>query len=116
MAGVRVRHTGGLANVCHVVPVIAKPYANGPLDCPTCHTLHPVKSVHLWLEPDGSVIVSEGVLADLRLAGMPSLEVVNEVAAPPPLRFGRTGPKVTGGDNARQVMDNQNRSIIVSRG
>ena len=114
MAGIRVRHTGGLRNVCHVVPVMAKPYTTGPIDCPTCHVLHPVKSVHLWLEPDGTVLVSEGVLTELRMAGMPDLEVTGEVAKPPALRFGRQGPKVHAGENPRQVIDNQNRGIIVS--
>lgn len=94
MPGTRIRHTGGLANVCYTVPVVAKPYTTGPIDCPTCGVLHPLKTVHLWLEPDGTCIVADGVLNELRMAGMPQLETVNRVENPPPLQLGDLRPVV----------------------
>jgi hypothetical protein len=109
--GIRIRRTDGVGNYCYLVPVLQKPYATGPIDCPTCLTFHPVKTVHLWLEPDGSVIVSPGVLEQLRMAGMPELEVVNMVDNPPPLRIG------VGKQNSvqerrdwRAAQDNKNRA------
>lgn len=87
-SGIRVRHTGGLTSTVYLVPVLKKPYTTGPIDCPLCQTFHPVKTVHLWLEDDGGVIVSPGVLEELKMAGMPQLEIVNEVKKPPPLQLG----------------------------
>ena len=124
MPGIRIKHTT-LTSTCYLVPVMGKPYVRYgrpvPMLCPLCQVLHPVKTVHLWLEPDGTVIVSPGVLDELRLAGMPDLEVVNEVQAPPPLRLGNpvSVPKFTAYQEAavkarrgwRQQQDKQNRRI-----
>jgi hypothetical protein len=51
--------------------------------------------------------VSEGVLADLRAAGLEAdhIEIVDEVKNPPPLHF---GPGVT-----RQQLDQQNDRITM---
>lgn len=106
--GVRVQHRT-LRSCVALVPVLAKPYTTGPIDCPTCQTLHPVKTVHLWLDDAGTVLVSEGVLAELRMAGLPDLTVIGQVKNPPPLRLAaRNGDR--GGD-VRARTDQTNRTI-----
>lgn len=78
----------------HLVPIPTKPFAGQSLDqCPTCGVVHPVKTVHLWLDDAGTCIVSQGVLDDLQLAGMPDLDILGEVANPPALTLngGRAG-------------------------
>lgn len=103
MPGIRVAHTTARNSVV-LVPIMSKPFSGDSLDqCPSCHLIHPVKTVHLWLDGAGSCIVSEGVLADLQSAGMPDLAVMGEVANPPPLNF---GPGVS-----REQIDNGNRRI-----
>lgn len=102
MPGVLIRHATA-RSTCHVVPVLAKPYTDGGFVCPTCHVLHPVKAVHLWLNDVGECLVSEGVLGELRLAGMPDLQVVGGMKDPPPLRI-MAG--VT-----REELDNENRRV-----
>lgn len=84
---------------------MAKPYTDGGFVCPTCHVLHPVKSVHLWLDDRGECLVSEGVLDELRMAGMPGLSVVGAVEKPPPLRI------VQG--VTREQIDQENRKVHV---
>lgn len=105
--GIRIRHRT-LRSCVALVPVLAKPYTTGPIDCPTCKVLHPVKTVHLWLDDTGTVLVSEGVLAELRMAGMPELEVLGQVGKPPPLRLG--GPVLPAGGQ-RFKADFENRKI-----
>jgi len=62
--------------------------------CPGCklsrgvEDIHLVKTVHLWLDDTGACIVSEGVLEDLRSAGMPELDTLEEIVNPPPLQIG----------------------------
>jgi hypothetical protein len=107
MSGIRIQHATA-RSVCHVVPVLAKPYADGGFKCPTCQVWHPVKAVHLWLNDVGDCLVSPGVLAELRLAGMPGLTVVGEVVNPPPLQLG------VGVDRAG--VDQTNRRIIQYQG
>lgn len=99
MSGIRIRHSTQ-RSTCHVVPVLAKPYADGGFVCPTCHVLHPVKAVHLWLDDRGECLVSQGVLEELRMAGMPDLQIVGGVNNPPPLLIGN-----------RPAVDQANRKI-----
>ena len=88
-----------------LVPIMSKPFFGQSLDrCPSCHLVHPVKTVHLWVDADGTCIVSQGVLKDLKSAGMPALSVVAEVLKPPALHF---GPGVS-----RAQIDNSNRKIV----
>lgn len=104
MPGIRIAHTTA-RNVVYLVPIVSKPFTGQSLDqCPSCHLVHPVKTVHLWLDGAGSCIVSPGVLADLVSAGMPDLAVMATVEKPPPLNF---GPGVS-----REAIDNGNRKII----
>ena len=53
--------------------------------CPTCHTVHERKTYHLNLDDTGAVIVSPVVFERLKEIGLAGLEIVNEVAKPPPL-------------------------------
>lgn len=100
--GVRVKHST-LRNCVHVVPVLKKPYADGGFICPTCQILHPVKAVHLWLDATGTCLVSEGVLEELKLAGLPDLTVIGATPNPPSLVVGR--------GVSRAAVDNKNRRI-----
>jgi hypothetical protein len=73
-------------------------------DCVTCKTFHYFKTIHLWLEPDGSVLVSWDVFKLLRKAGLPNYDVAADtVAAPPPLRIGKNG--------SRLEVDKKNRKM-----
>lgn len=83
------------------VPIWTKPIAGLRRPCPTCNIIHPVKTVHLWLDDVGSCLVSRGVLEDLQRAGMPELAVVASLKSPPPLTLGKP----------REVVDNRNRKI-----
>ena len=106
MPGVRIAHRK-LRSCVALVPLMHKPFTGGSLDrCPTCQVVHPVKTVHLWLDDAGACIVSEGVLADLKRAGMPGLEIMATVKKPPPLRFGPGH-----GNPIREQLDSNNRKI-----
>lgn len=85
MPGVRIRHRFHRGNLLYLVPLLAKPIKGR--HCPLCQTEHGCKTIHLELR-DGAAIVSTGVLADLQSAGMPDLDIVGEVVAPPTLRAG----------------------------
>jgi hypothetical protein len=105
MPGIRIAHRTARSGIL-LVPILSKPFP-GPFDsvkdkCPTCHQVHMTKTVHLWLDADGTCIVSAGVLEDLRLAGMPGLAVMAEVLNPPPLQIGA----------GRAEVDNGNRKIV----
>lgn len=93
--GIRLAHKT-LRSCVALVPILSKPFSGDSIKkCPNCQVIHPVKTVHLWLDDVGSVLVSEGVLKDLRDAGMPDLEICAEVKSPPPLSLGRmTRPEV----------------------
>lgn len=54
-----------------------------PFLCPTCSVTHLKKAIHLQLDAQGAVIVSDGVFERLRECGLPHLEVSNEVRKPP---------------------------------
>ncbi|MDP9143706.1 MAG: hypothetical protein M3N43_03260 [Actinomycetota bacterium] len=104
MPGIRIAHKTAKNGVV-LVPIMSKPFAGQSIDrCPSCYLVHPVKTVHLWLDAAGSCIVSAGVLADLQSAGMPDLTVTGTVENPPPLQF---GPGVT-----REQIDNNNRRVV----
>ena len=102
MPGIRIVHSSARSSVV-LVPIMSKPFFGQSLDrCPSCHLVHLVKTVHLWVDADGTCIVSQGVLKDLKSAGMPSLSVVAEVLKPPPLQLGV----------AREKTDQSNRKIV----
>ena len=104
MPGIRIQHSLAKNSVV-LVPILAKPFTGQSLDtCPSCHLVHPVKTVHLWLDGSGACLVSQGVLEDLKSAGMPDLSVIGEVVNPPALNF---GPGIS-----REQIDNNNRRIV----
>ena len=102
MPGIRIVHNYARSSVV-LVPIMSKPFFDDSLDiCPSCHLVHPVKTVHLWVDADGTCIVSKGVLEDLKSAGMPALSVVAEVLKPPTLALGVP----------REKVDQSNRKIV----
>ena len=105
MSGISIVHRT-LRSTVALIPIPSKPFTGQSLDrCPTCQVVHPVKTVHLWLDDVGACIVSQGVLADLKSVGMPNLDIVGGVVNPPPLQVGITRAKV----------DNINRRIVEYR-
>lgn len=88
MAGVVVQHRVHRSSVLVLVPILSKPIRGLLRDCPVCHIIHPVKTIHLSLSPTGSAVVSSGVLEDLKAAGMPDLDVVGHTPTPPALIIG----------------------------
>lgn len=101
MPGIRVRHRFHHGSILYLVPVLKKPFPKAK-KCPLCRSFHGCKTIHLHLV-EGDVIVSEGVLADLRSAGMPDLDVVEVVAKPPTLKIGKV---------SRQEQDQKHRKVV----
>jgi len=107
MSGIRIAHTAKRSPhpsgvIIHTVPIPRKPLSGDSFKrCPNCQVIHPVKTVHLWLDDAGTCLVSKGVLSDLQLAGMPDLVIVGEVKAPPAIQLGER----------REVTDSANRRI-----
>jgi hypothetical protein len=64
-----------------------------------------VKTVHLHLEPDNTCLVSTGVLASLKRAGLTrsQLAIVGGTKNPPPLTIN--------GTSTRAQIDNTNRKV-----
>jgi hypothetical protein len=85
---------------------MSKPFTGDSLKkCPNCRIVHPVKTVHLWLDDTGACLVSTGVLEDLKSAGMPQLDIVGEVNKPPTLRLGMS----------REKQDQEARRLVIVR-
>ena len=106
--GVILKHAT-LSNTLWVVENPANPFSDGGYDCNMCvGTHHYGKATHLWLEPNGTCMVSVGVLKELEAAGMPQMTVVGSTTKPPALRLGR--------DADRQAVDNNNRAIWITPG
>lgn len=57
-------------------------------DCNACKKTHQRKAIHLRLDGNGDVIVAPAIYEELKTVFMAGLEVVNEVASPPPLMIG----------------------------
>ena len=103
-AGHRLRHRTQTVGMV-LVPILSMRFPEA-IDCPTCQVFHPVKTIHLNLDA-GTVIVSQGVLNQLRLAG--TLEELGfdydqVVLKPPPLNLN--------GRQSRAEIDQANRRII----
>lgn len=90
-----------------LVEVPQKPYGRNIL-CPRCKKFHAIKTVHLDVNDAGTVIVSKGVLDELKLAGLPGFEFVTAVNNPPALVM---NPKVS-----RAEMDYVNRKQYIYGG
>lgn len=110
----RLRYTGpetrpGTVNI-HLVPLLWQPFPArnlivGKDECPTCNIIHPCKTVHLWLDAQKTVLVSQGVYDSLLKAGleMNLLELVGGTDKPPPLRIN--------GRVSRRQVDQENETI-----
>lgn len=100
----RVRHRFKSGQI-HLVPLLDRPFIVDGRVVPTkdcvCNEWHPCKTIHLWLEDDGGVLVSEGVLKDLKRSGMHDLEIVGDIEKAPPINLNQT----------RTLVDKNNRAI-----
>lgn len=111
--GVYVEHRYRKSDWLYLVMVWKKPFVgkdgkHQSRFCELCQTLHFTKTYHLELH-QGRAIVSQGVLADLRLAGLPNLDIVGTTKTPPPL--------AVGGKYGSRVEQNQtNRKIRIWEG
>lgn len=85
---VRIHHLTK-RNCLATVPVWTIPINGLRRPCPTCNTIHRVKTVHLWLDDEGTMLVSVGVLELLKKAGMPDLEVFATIMNPPTIAIGK---------------------------
>lgn len=103
--GIVVRHPQAHSQI-YLVPVASKPLVR-PFVCPSCQVIHPVKTIHLWLDDKGEAIVSDGVLADLETAGLAKFNLTKEhhVPNPPTLHI---APGLR-----REEVDQRNRRIRV---
>jgi len=108
--GIYIEHRHRKTNWLYMVMVWKKPYLdpNGKRMtrfCELCQTPHFTKTYHLDLV-EGRAIVSKGSLDDLRLAGLPNLDIVGTTKDPPPLRVGE-------GATSRPEQNLANRSILI---
>jgi len=112
MPGIMLRHRTA-RSVPVQVPILSKPFSADSLkECPGCHIVHLCKTVHLIVNDSGLVMVSEGVLEDLKAAGMPDLDVVGEERNPPTLVIGKGSGNPL---EQRAAQDKEHRRIIISR-
>ena len=107
--GIYIEHRFRKTNWLYLVMVWKKPYLdpNGKRMsrfCELCQTLHFTKTYHLDLV-EGRAIVSKGSLDDLRLAGLPDLDITGTTDNPPPLKVGA-------GATSRPEQNLANRSIL----
>lgn len=96
-------------NACRLVPLMWLPIETPPGQpvkiCPTCRVHHPVKTMHIWIGPNGEALVSQGVLDLLQRAGMDGFALAGSTTTPPALRIGD--------GKTREQMDNSNRAQII---
>lgn len=76
--------------------------------CPTCQVVHSVKTLHLWIQPNNTVLVSDGVKSAIEKdypGGMKAadLEVDGGTHKPPPLKVGK--------GKSRREVDQENERI-----
>ena len=108
--GIHIEHRFRKTDWLYLVMVWKKPFVGPdgkPMSkfCPLCQTLHFTKTVHLDLV-EGRATVSTGVLEELKMAGLPDLDIVGTTKTPPPLKV---GPRVT----SRPEQNLTNRQILV---
>lgn len=104
-AGHRLQHAT-LRFGMFTVPLVWIPIPGG-YDCPTCQVKHMVKTTHLQLDSDGTVIVSQGVYENLKKAGLDVFELtrIGTVLNPPTLGVAR--------GKSRAQIDAENRKITI---
>ena len=76
--------------------------------CPTCQTIHSVKTVHLWIEPNNTCLVSAGVKESIEKdypGGLTAADLVVDggTHSPPPLKVGK--------GKSRREVDQENERI-----
>ncbi len=109
--GIRIKHRTKRLGIA-LVPVNKLPFMGELHECVSCQVTHTVKTIHLTLDAEGTCIVSEGVLANLKLAGMPDLDYVADIVNPPPIRI--TGNRLgLNTKNSRLAVDAENRKINI---
>lgn len=114
MAGILLRHSKARSEMV-LVPVMSKPFPRESWkECPGCHLVHMVKTVHCLVNDAGVVMVSEGVLEDLKLAGDfdKDWQVIGSTDKPPPLHIGTTTISFV---EQREKQDQAHRRITVGR-
>lgn len=94
------------------VPLLWKPFEGASIDtCPTCNTIHYVKTTHLWLDDNGECLVSKGVLRGLEKEGL-ALHGLSKVGTgvdkPPTL--------AVGSGETREAQDHANRATLFVAG
>ena len=93
MPGVRLHHPT-LSGCLFIVPVAHRPY-KVPYTCPTCRTIHQVKTYHLNLDAQGDTIVSVEIYDRLKEVDLAGMTFENEVANPPPITLNLGGGPLT---------------------
>ena len=118
--GIRIQHSDKRSCLT-AIPVPGRPTPVSRQErCPTCNVTHTCQHVHLWLDDQGTCIVSKGVLNTLILSGggiLPSfLRVMNVVSAPPPLTLRGAPPsQVLRASRNTSVRDQLTSSRIKTR-
>ena len=110
---IRIRHRTARFGV-KVVPVNSKPRMGLKRKCPTCQIPHMVKNLHLPLDASGGCLVSEGVLADLKLVpDMGDFDFVADIVNPPPITITGNRLGVDQPDKQRLAVDQANNHIRI---
>ena len=89
--GIIIEHETARSSIV-LAPIMSRPinYTTNPTVCNHCHVVHPVKTIHVWMGPNGRSIISPGVLKELQQGNaMDGFTVVGDTKTPPPLTVGR---------------------------
>jgi len=114
MAGIMLRHKTARSGFVFV-PIPTKPFPPETWEeCPGCHQVHQCKTVHAIVNDSGLVMVSAGVLEDMKHSPTwDEWEVVGEEKEPPPLHIdGKSSLSLL---EQRQKQDQEHRRLIIGR-
>ena len=106
--GVIIRHDTAKSQLV-LAPIMSRPinYTTNPNVCNHCAVVHPVKTIHIWLGPNGETIIGPGVLEELQKGNaMAGFTVVGETKNPPGLIIGKGGE--------REKQDQKHRKLQVN--
>jgi hypothetical protein len=92
MPGIRLHHAAFQS--CTYVVELPQVYPQ-PYQCPACGKQHDRKAIHLRLDADGDVIVSQPIYEQLLQVFLGGMELANEVEKPPPLALGAVDTPTT---------------------
>ncbi len=79
-SGIRLAHP--VHKSCTLIIEHFKPYT-APLLCGPCGKTHLTKTYHLYLDAEGTVIVSQEIFDSLKQVGLGGMHLANEVLKPP---------------------------------